>query len=192
MSNNKQLNVLIIGSSNFEDKGFVFGVLDTFNSQFSNLFNGVKVGNVYSSGYTKISDFAKEWAGENKANFVLHNFYAEGRDNPLFENFDLPEVVLKNDPFFTKGKDFLMEKNISMVITLPNMQGELGPRTHHISNMAKLAGILVMPANELYKQILETKQSILEEKEQLNKDLSFEKTIKDKNRVTDLSSLSKI
>lgn len=177
MSDKKGWRIVVVGSNSFDDKSFVFGMLDNFKNLFSSN-TGINIERVYSSSYTQISEFVKEWAIKNKIEYKNHHFFAEGRDNPLFNNIDIPDFILKNDPFFTKGKEFLQSEDIDTVIAMPKPDGDLGVKTRHIMNMAKLADAKTMDASEVYKDLLSVRDEVKKTKE---KSLD----------VTNLSSINK-
>jgi hypothetical protein len=158
MSNKKNqtnyLNVLICGSKNFDDSSFVEGMLDTLCCNSS-----VPIKTVYTSKFSGACEFARKWVDKrNEAIQTLASQYEEYKDVPLiqlkdltfnmhlstqntsfYEDFDLPDFIVENDPFFQEGKKLLMENKINTIIAFPNPEGKLGASTKNIQRFSKLA-----------------------------------------------------
>lgn len=180
--NSKGYKVVVVGSSNFDDKAFVFGFLD----QLKNIWErtGEKIDTLYSGNFSGVAKFAKEWAQRHGINYKEHHFYADEKDNPLFEDIGIPDFVVKNDDFFQKGKDFFLQEGIGMLVLMPNAAGELGVATTNILRMAKSAGMGeqnggILNGQNFYQHILNVRN-----KQTAEKEASPEK-------VTKLSSLDK-
>lgn len=155
--NSKGYKIVVVGSSNFDDKAFVVGFLD----QLKNIWDlsGEKIETLYSGNFSGVAKFAREWAQMQGVNYVEHHFFADEKDNPMFEQIDIPDFVVKNDDFFQKGKNFFLEQGIGMLVLMPNSEGELGVSTTNILRMANAAGMSVenrgvLNGQDLYKQIL--------------------------------------
>lgn len=180
--------IVIVGSNKFDDKSFVFGVLD----QLQNLWelSNSKIDRLYSGSFSGVSQFGREWAELNSVEYKEHHFFSKENDNPLFESLKIPDFVIKNDEFYQKGKTFLMEEGINLLVLMPNKEGELGVHSENIKRMAESAGISILNAQDLYKQILATRERVRVSKE--TQMLNEEMTNKETKEVKKLSSLDMI
>lgn len=148
-------NILICGSQKFDDESFVFGMLDNY---FLNT-NG-KIKKIFTSQFSGACEIARKWVAQTNKNLIKiaqeHNLkdvpqIASGdctfdmllmeRNSSLYEQIDIPEFLLQNDPFYIKGKELIVSNKIDVVMAFPNPQGILGPATHNINRFAALAGI---------------------------------------------------
>ena len=152
---------MVVGSDKFNDRAFVFGVLDAFRNF---LAENAPIEKIYSSNFSGVSLFAKEWAHLNKIDFESHNFFGDDKTNPFFDQVEIPPAVIQNDSYYQKGKDFFMQRGINMLILMPNASGELGVQTKNIERMAVAAGLNesngILNAQDLYQSILETNKQL--------------------------------
>ena len=153
--------IVVVGSKSFDDKSFVFGVLDQLKNIWEMTEN--KIEKLYSGNFTGVAKYAREWSELNEINYKEHNLFSDKKDNPLFEYINVPEFVVKNDEYYKDGKEFLMSEKINLLILLPNNDGELGVSSQNIKRMAESAGISILNAQELYKQIRTFRDSKKEE-----------------------------
>ncbi len=169
--------IVVVGSSKFTDRGFVFGFLDQMQEMLKSPGFESPIETVYSSNFSGVSMYAKEWCQFNKVQFKEHHFFSTEKTNPFFEQEEIPQVVLQNDPYYQNGKDFFMAEHINMLVLMPNPNGELGAQTLNIERMAKAASIDILNAQDLYKNVLSVRAK---------------ETPKVKEGVNNLSSLGKI
>ena len=158
MSKNNGTNIFVCGSQNFTDRSFVYDMLNM-------LKNNVEIGSITSGNFSGASQYCKEWSMENKVKYNDFVFYDEISYN-FYDGTILPDAVIKNDKFFLKGKDEMMQRNISLILPFPNDKGELGPATTNIISMAKLANIPTLDAAEAYQKIRDNVEII---KNEINK-----------------------
>lgn len=146
MKSNKELNILICGSQKFNDKSFVFGMLDAY------LKLGMKISNLVVGKYSGACQFASEWTTyvneTQQKNIGIRDFdydmYLGHKNVSLYEQLEIPDFVLQHDPFFQEGKKKILEKSIHLVLAFPNPEGQLGISTRNIINFAKLAEVDVL------------------------------------------------
>jgi hypothetical protein len=172
------LNVLVCGSQKFDDKSFVFGMLDQFYSQTN---CGVK--RIFTSKFSGTCEFAREWV--NNKNEVIHQVKKDHpnapispinledctfdmmlleRNSSLYEQLDIPDFLLQNDPFYLNGSELIQKNKINLVLAFPNPQGVLGPATYNIKRFAKLAGIgdRILDCSEALQQLQIVRESELQ------------------------------
>lgn len=153
--NGKGLNVLICGSQKFDDEHFVFRMLDQFYQQTEG-----SVKQIFTSNFSGTCLFARKWVIDTNER-ILQIAKEHKLQNPpiiqerdctfdmllleknasLYEQMDIPDIMLQHDPFYIKGKEMIISNNINLVIAFPNKEGILGPATYNINRFAKLAGI---------------------------------------------------
>lgn len=168
----KNNRIIIVGSSSFEDRACLFGILD----QLRNVWEMAGMGDierVYSGSFSGAAEFAKEWAKLNAIEYHEHDFFHTEKNNPLFDTIDVPDFVLKEDPFYQKGSDFLMSEQISMMITIPDMNGEVGVETKNLMRMASLIKLDVLEGHLFYQQVLNIRNA--EQKKAVTKLSSLDK-----------------
>lgn len=147
MSNNTQKNqdegfkVLICGSQRFDDQSFVFGMLDA-------LYGACDVGTIVTSRFSGSCEYARQWTEimySRGKHIYCQDFDFDDelgqRNISLFEQENIPDFVLSNDPFFQKGKNKLLELKPDVVLAFPNPENELGAATLNIRRFANLAGL---------------------------------------------------
>ena len=83
-----------------------------------------------------------------------------------------------------------MEEGSNLLVLMPNKEGELGVHSENIKRMAESAGISILNAQDLYKQILATRERVRVSKE--TQMLNEEMTNKETKEVKKLSSLDMI
>lgn len=166
----KGLNILICGSQKFSDESFVFGMMD----QIFKAYNG-RIDTILTSQFAGSCEFVRRWvehtndaikelATLNKIGFEAHYITSSdctfdmllAKENiSLYEDIDLPDFIVQTDPFFQKGKELLIEKNVNMILAFPNKEGILGPSTENIRRFAKLAHLdnCFLDCSQAYKEI---------------------------------------
>ena len=158
MAKNNKLNILICGSRHFDDKAFVWGMLNQFYTQTQGQLEAVTV-----SKFSGACEFAGQWV-----NFVNEQLPASKKiqlqecnfddllgknNNSFYEDANIPDFVVQQDPFFQKGKEKLIEQGIKCVLMFPNKDGFLGASTANIYRFADLAHISCLNCKEAYDQI---------------------------------------
>lgn len=168
--NEKGLNILICGSQKFSDENFVFGMMD----QIYKAYNG-RIDTVFTSQFSGSCEFVRRWVSFtneaikelsvlDKVNFQPHYINSSdctfdmllAKENiSLYEDIELPDFIVQTDPFFQKGKELLIEKNVNMILAFPNKEGILGPSTENIRRFAKLAHLdtCFLDCSQAYKEI---------------------------------------
>jgi len=153
----KKLNILICGSQKFDDEDFVFNTLNTFYE----LFHG-NIGTIITSKFSGACQFAENWAelmnetidDNNKIkvkHFTFDNHLMQ-RNQSIYEQVDIPDVILQNDPFYIKGKELIMAEDIKVVMAFPNAEGVLGAATYNIQRFAALSGAKVFNCADLLEK----------------------------------------
>lgn len=155
--NEKGLNILICGSQKFSDENFVFGMMD----QIYKAYNG-RIDTVLTSKFSGSCEYVRKWnlmtnEAITEGNIILSNepnapllkqiksldctfdMHLAKENISLYEDLDIPEFIIQNDPFFQKGKELLIDKNVNLILAFPNKEGILGPSTENIRRFAKLA-----------------------------------------------------
>lgn len=150
MSNKNGLKILICGSSNFDDSTFVCGLLDKLQEKVGH----ENMGSIISGPFSGTSKFAREWAKDNKVQYISHNFFND-TTYELFDEKAIPEFVINSDPIFLKEKDNLMSYGVNMVIPFPNRTGKYGVTTSNILRLSQSMGLKVLPGEEAYQKISE-------------------------------------
>lgn len=149
-------NILICGSQKFDDENFVFGMLDALV-----MSSNVPINGVITSKFSGACYFAKEWVEyrnsqlDDKNKIKLFNFDFDmqlAKENTsLYEQLEIPDIILRNDPFFQKGKESLIKSGASIVLAFPNKEGKLGAATLNIKRFATLAQIQTMDCSEAFE-----------------------------------------
>lgn len=168
----QEFNVLICGSQNFNDRNFVFGMMDAL------VDSGFPIANLVVGKFSGACEFAQQWLenhnekrqkghriGLKDFDFDMHL----GNANlSLYEQIDIPDIVLNTDTFFLRGKEQIIKKDVKLVLAFPNQSGELGPSTKNIvrfATMAKVKHLDCSEALELIEQHRKTKEQELYKKE---------------------------
>lgn len=142
MNNEEKFNILICGSQRFDDENFVYGMLDAFYDQVRG-----NISNIITSRSSGTCQFAKEWVewtnDEEKTNILVKEFEFDmalaSKNQSLYEQIEIPDVILRNDEFFQKGKDSLISSGANLIFAFPNKEGILGASTLNIKRFAQLA-----------------------------------------------------
>lgn len=183
MNNNEGLNILVCGSSRFEDKAFVFGMLDQFYNQC-----GARLSSIATSKFSGACEFCREWIQIKNEEIKLNSktshlikeinctfdMLLEENNSSFYEHANIPDSILEKDDFFNKGKELLLKNKIHFILAFPNPEGELGPSTVNIKRFAKLAGLgnMVLDCNLALKKALtlkeETKKPIINDDDEFN------------------------
>lgn len=152
----KKLNILICGSQKFEDEDFVFNTLNTLFAQLKG-----NIGTIVTSKFSGACQFAENWvetvnevlSEEDKIkvkHFVFDQHLIQ-KNQSIYEQIEIPAMVLQNDPFFLKGKELIMSEDIQVVMAFPNKDNVLGAATYNIQRFASLAGAKVFDCSELLR-----------------------------------------
>jgi hypothetical protein len=178
--NKKGLNILICGSQKFSDESFVFSMMD----QIYKAYNGC-IDTIFTSKFSGSCEYVRKWieytniaikefARVNNFSFEKHLIKSSdctfdmllSKENiSLYEDVDIPDFIIQTDPFFQKGKELLIEKNINMILAFPNKEYILGPSTKNIYRFAKLANLenAFFDCSQIYKEILDIKNETIME-----------------------------
>lgn len=174
------INVLVSGSQKLDDSAFVKNTLNTFFMQT----NG-NIQSVFTSRFSGACAYAAEWVKEQ--NILLppdkkialkdctFDFHLTKKNQSLYEQLDIPEFILRNDPFFQDGKSLLISNKINLVMAFPNPEGKLGPSTQNIQRFAELAQIPVFDCSVILAKMNELKESVKQHKEPTSKLMSANK-----------------
>lgn len=171
--NEKGLNILVCGSQKFSDENFVFGMMD----QIYKAYNG-RIDSVLTSRFSGSCEYVRKWSAMTNEAITEGNRIQSSQSEPhffkqiksldctfdmllerentsLYEDLDIPEFIIQNDPFFQKGKELLIDKNVNLILAFPNKEGILGPSTNNIRRFAKLAELekSFFDCSEAYKAI---------------------------------------
>jgi hypothetical protein len=143
----RKMNLLVCGSKQFEDKAFVFGMLNNLFVQ-----TGGGISTLSTSRFSGACQYAREWLEIQNSTLpadakIEHkdctfDMHLAKQNLSFYEEADLPEVVIQHDPFFQEGKEKLISSGINAVIGFPNSEGEMGPATNNIRRFAELSGII--------------------------------------------------
>lgn len=130
------IRVLVCGSARFDDKKFVFGMLNGFANHFD-------ISAVLSGPFTGADTFAKEWARERGVTYEPINIGESERMQRSFydEMREIPELVIRNDPMFRKGYERIRDSGANAVLLIPNPEGKLGPTSACLKRMADILHI---------------------------------------------------
>lgn len=153
----KKAKILICGSQNFQWGGFVFNTLELFHIAMQQ--RGSHIGQVYTSQMSGACNFAREWLEYKNEHLpddlkmqtkdYTFSLFSDKNNNHLYDELDLPDFILQNDPFFSKGKEKLLEMQVTYIIAFPNPEGIIGAHTRNIMRFAELADIKVIDASEI-------------------------------------------
>lgn len=163
-------NILICGSQKFDDESFVFGMLDNY---FLNS-NG-KIKKIFTSEFSGACEIARQWVAKTNDNLMsiakehhlkevpqiesgdcTFDMLLMERNASLYEQLDIPDFLLQNDPFYIKGSKLISDNKIDVVMAFPNPQGILGPATYNINRFARLAGIgdYILDCSDALKELV--------------------------------------
>lgn len=163
MQNNKTGNILICGSQKFDDQDFVFKMLDTYYVKSEG-----NVSTIYTSRFSGACEMAREWVAHTNDFLRLHgktdslikhcdctfDMLLAQKNQSIYEDIQIPEYVVKHDPFFNQGKEQLIQAGVNLVFAFPNPEGVLGPSTHNIVRFAQLASVPFFDCSEALKAIM--------------------------------------
>lgn len=151
----RKINILVCGSKQFEDKAFVFGMLNNLFIQ-----TGGGISTISTSKFSGACQYAREWLEIQNSNLpsdakIEHqdctfDMHLAKQNVSFYEEADLPEVVIQNDPFFQEGKEKLITSGINAVVAFPNSEGEMGPATNNIRRFADLSDIAFINGIDAY------------------------------------------
>jgi hypothetical protein len=135
-THNDGIRVLVCGSHRFEDRHFVFGMLNGFASNFD-------ISAIISGPFSGADQIAKEWAKERGVPYESLNLPESDRMqlNYFGPERPLPLLVMKNDPVYRKGYERLRDSGATVLLAIPNPEGELGPTSATLKRMAEMIDI---------------------------------------------------
>lgn len=145
---NDGIRVLVCGSSRFEDKGFVFGLLNGFAAQFD-------ISAIISGPFSGADQIAKEWAKENGIPYEPISIPSADRMELAFfdETRQIPDLVVRNDPMFRKGYERLRDSAANALLVIPTPDGKLGPTSACLKRMADMVNIECIDGAEAMQAI---------------------------------------
>lgn len=161
MQTDNKLNVLICGSERFDDKNFVFGMLDALANNLPS-----PIDNIITSKFSGCCQFAREWISENndkkptKVGILEYSFdnLLEEKNLSIYEQSNIPDFILKEDPFFQKGVEKLLSTNVKLVLSFPNKEGILGAATRNIQRFAALGNVQYLDCSTAFGMITTYRQ----------------------------------
>lgn len=147
---NDGIRVLVCGSSRFQDKGFVFGLLNGFASHFD-------ISAIISGPFSGADQIAKEWAKENGVPYELVSIPSGDRMELAFfdETRNIPDLVVRNDPMFRKGYERIRDSAANALLIIPTPEGRLGPTSACLKRMADMVDIECIDGAEAMRAISE-------------------------------------
>lgn len=170
----RKIKLLVCGSKQFEDKAFVFGMLNNLFVQ-----TGGGISTLYTSKFAGACQYAREWLEIQNSKLpsdakIEHedctfDMHLAKQNLSFYEEADLPEAVIQNDPFFQEGKEKLQGSGINAVMGFPNGEGEMGPATNNIKRFSSLSGVPFLNAVEAY-DLIKDAQVIQEQAPVVKKD----------------------
>jgi hypothetical protein len=145
---NDGLRVLVCGSSRFQDKGFVFGLLNGFANHFD-------IAAILSGPFSGADQIAKEWAKEKGIPYEPINIGAADRMELAFfdDHRQIPELLVRNDPMFRKGYERLRDSAANALLVIPTPEGKLGPTSACLKRMADMVNIECIDGAEAMQAI---------------------------------------
>ncbi len=164
MESKTGLNLLVCGSQQFQDDIFVY---ETLNNFFEMTKGNIRA--IHTSKFSGACEFAKIWV--EKTNEIRHtkiivkddvmfDMHLSKNNVDFYDKFEIPLELAKENPFFKKGKELLMTKEINLIMAFPNQTGSLGSSTKNILKFAELARIKVFDCSDLLKKIQETRKNV--------------------------------
>jgi hypothetical protein len=157
------LRVLVCGSQRFEDKSFVFGLLNGFDQHFH-------ISAVISGPFSGADEIAKEWAKEHGIPYERINIADTERMKLAYfdSGRDIPPLALKSDPMYRKGFEKLRDSAASVVLAIPNPEGELGATCACLKRMASMINIECIDGSEAMRHVAAKMQEAVELEAQAN------------------------
>ncbi len=161
MESKNGLNLLVCGSQQFQDDIFVYETLTNF---FEMTRGNIRA--IHTSKFSGACEFAKIWVEQTNAirqtkiivkDDVMFDMHLLKNNLDFYDKFDIPLDLAKDNPFFKKGKELLMSKDINLIMAFPNQTGHLGSSTKNILKFAELAKVKVFDCSELLKKINESR-----------------------------------
>ena len=141
-STNDGMRVLVCGSSNFEDRRFVFGMLQGFAASMD-------ISAVLSGPFAGTDDIAREWCAESGVRYEPVSIAQSDRlDLDFFDDRPIPAALMHNDPVMRKGFEKLRDSAASVLLLIPRPDGQLGPTCACLRRMAEMVDIPVINGSE--------------------------------------------
>jgi hypothetical protein len=141
------LRVLVCGSTNFEDRRFVFGMLQGFAASFD-------ISAVMSGPFSGSDSITREWCSENGVRYEPVNIAQGDRlDLAFFDDRKIPQAIMENDPVMRKGFEKLRDSGASVMLLIPRPDGQLGATCSCLRRMAEMVEIPVINGAEALMEI---------------------------------------
>ena len=157
---NDGIRVLVVGSNRFQDHRFVHSMLNGFANHF-------EISAILSGPFSGTDQFAREWAKERGIAFEPVNISPNERMELNFFDSDreIPELVLKNDSMFQKGYEKLRDSGATVVLAIPNPDGDLGPTCACLKRMASVIGIECIDGSMAMKHVVSRLEQAVQEQD---------------------------
>ena len=128
--------LLVCGSQNFDDRSFVYSVLDAFLARLN-------VGAVISGPFDGADSLAREWAMARQIPHHPLDLRPEDlRLHSFFDSRPIPKSVLINDALTMRGAKRLQSLSVDAMLAIPRPSGQLGPMA---TNLMHIADVLEIP-----------------------------------------------
>lgn len=139
----RKARVLVVGSQRFDQRDFVFGMLNGFQAILD-------LGTLISGPFSGTDQFAREWARENGVGYEALDLPQSERMELRFfdEHRKLPPSVIKNDPMFRKGFEKIRQAAADAILVIPTPEGRLGPTTACLKTLAEAYKLPVIDGSE--------------------------------------------
>lgn len=163
-----KVNLLVCGSQQFEDKAFVFGLLNQLYEATQH-----SITNLYTSNFSGACQYAREWLELTNAELpkekkIIHHdctfdMHLSNQNISFYDEADIPSTIIKNDPFFIKGKELLSVNKVNMACAFPNQEGVMGASTRNIQRFCQLGEIKFLNGIEAYKLLKDYRNTVEKE-----------------------------
>ena len=155
---NDGIRVLVVGSHRFQDQSFVNSMLNGFANHFD-------ISAILSGPFSGTDTYAREWAKEHGIAFEPVNISPNERMELKFFDAEreIPELVLRNDPMFQRGYEKIRDSGATVVLAIPNPEGDLGPTCACLKRMASVIGIECIDGSMAMKQVASRMEQAVQE-----------------------------
>lgn len=144
----RKARVLVVGSQRFDQRDFVFGMLNGFHSHLN-------LGTLISGPFSGTDQFARDWASDNGVKYEMLDLGEKERMELRFfdEHRELPKSILRHDPMFSRGYLKMKSAAPDALIVIPTPEGSLGPTTACLKRMAMALKVPVLDGAEALASI---------------------------------------
>ena len=148
-NSNSGIKILVAGSSRFQQEGFVDAVLTSFNRV-------IQVDSIICGQQQGTDKMVRRWADINKVRCV--DFDLPNHDQLELSFFEpsrkVPQELLMHDPVFVTGIRRIQSLAPSMILSLPNPEGQLGATARCLESMGKMLQLTTFNGYELYQKMM--------------------------------------